>query len=107
MSGEYIQFRCLVQGNLCSLDLSLTSYWKVDFPPYQDHNSTYISDNSTDPYRIAVYQTSENCVFTNQLTILEIPAEWNNNITVPCGEHLQVKVDKPVTYESSCSLSKF
>ena len=117
--GEYIQFRCLVQGNLRTLGFSLTSYWQVDYPPYLGHNSTFISDNSTDPYRIAVYPTCEDCCeFASQLTILRIPPELindnnnnnndinNNNITISCAEYLRVPGDEPVTHQSASSLSK-
>ena len=112
--GEYIQFRCLVQGNLRTLGLSLTSYWQVDYPPYQGRNSTFISDNLTDPYRIAVYPNCENCCnFTSQLTILRIPPELinynnnnKNNITVTCAEFLRVQGHEPETHQSASSLSK-
>ena len=112
--GEYIQFMCLVRGNLRTLGFSLTSYWRVDYPPYQGRNSTYISDNSTDPYRIATYPACENCCkFTSQLTILRTPPELindnnnnNNSVTVSCAELLRVQGDQPVTYQSTSSLGK-
>ena len=103
--GEYIQFRCLVQGNLRTLGFSLTSYWQVDYPPYLGYNSTFISDNSTDPYRTAVYSTHENCILTSLLTISRVPTELsNNNISLTCVEHLQIV--EPVIHQSTSKLSK-
>ena len=103
--GEYIQFRCLVQGNLRTLDYSITSYWKVEFPPSAQREPVYIHDNLTDPYRIAVYPTCETCCnFTSQLTILSIPAELDGT-TLSCVEHLE-EID-PVTRQSTATLSKY
>ena len=103
--GEHIQFKCLVQGNLCSLGLSLTHYWIVNFPPSQKRESVLIYDNSTDPYRIAVYSNCNNCCnFTSQLTILNVPPEMSGAIEVTCVEHLEA-ID-PVTQQSTSTLSK-
>ena len=108
VSGEYIQFRCLVQGNLHSLNLSLESYWQMNFTSSQGNHSTFISDNSTDPYRIAVYPTCENCCnFTSQLTILRTPEfSSNTNISLTCIERLTVMGKNPVIHQSTSILSK-
>ena len=105
VSKQYIQFRCLVQGNLKTLDNSVTSYWKVDFKSSSRKEPIYINDNSTDPYRIAVYPTCETCCnFTSQLTILSVPAELDG-AKITCVEHVQ-EVD-PVTHQSTATLSKY
>ena len=104
VSEQYIQFRCLVQGNLRTLDGSITSYWKIDFPSSAQKEPIYIPDNSTDPYRIAVYQTCETpCNFTSQLTILSVPAELDD-AKISCVEFIQEK--DPMTYQSTATLSK-
>ena len=103
--GEYIQFKCLVQGNLCSLDLSLTHYWIVNFPPSQKREPILIYDDSTDPYRIAVYSNCKDCCnFTSQLTILSVPPEMSGTIELTCVEHLAA-ID-PVTQQNTTTLSK-
>ena len=106
VSGEYIQFSCLVQGNLRTLGFSLTSYWQVDYPPNQGQSSTYISDNSTNPYLIAIYPTHENCALTSLLIIARISLELNN-ITLTCVEYLRQIGNEPVTYQSYSKLSKY
>lgn len=103
--GQYIQSKCLVQGNLCSLDLSLTHYWTIKFPPSQDREPIIIYDNSTDPYRIAVYSNCKSCCnFTSQLTILSVPPDMSGAIELTCVEHLEA-ID-PVTQQSTITLSK-
>ena len=104
--GEYIQLKCLVQGNLNSLGFSLTNYWTMDFPPSQNLNTTYIVDNSTDPYRIALYPNCEACCnFTTQLTILSVPPQLSGAITFTCVEHIEL-VGGAVTQQSASTLSK-
>jgi len=84
VKGESIVLHCLFKGNLKILWPSLSSYWMI--------GPTCIMDNSTDPYRIAVYQTCLStdgscCNFTNQLNILKAPLKLHNtNLT--CGEIL-------------------
>ena len=104
--GEHIQFRCIVQGNLNSLGFSLTNYWTMDFPPSQNLNTTYIVDNSTDPYRIAHYPNCEACCnFTTQLTILSVPPQMNDTITLNCVEKIEL-AEKPIIQRSKSTLSK-
>ena len=104
--GQYIQFKCLVQGNLCLLDLSLTHYWIVTFPPSQKREPLIIYDNSTDPYRIAVYSNCKSCCnFTSELTILSVPPEMSGAIELTCVEHLEA-IDS-VTQQSTTTLSKY
>ena len=91
VKGEYIALHCLFKGNLKILWPSLSSYWMIG-PHDQQRESIYITDNSTELYRIAVYQTclSENgscCNFTNQLIIQNVPLELHN-VSLTCGEVL-------------------
>ncbi|XP_065884527.1 uncharacterized protein [Dysidea avara] len=91
VKGESIVLHCLFKGNLKILWPSMSSYWMIG-PHGQHKDPTYIMDNSTDPYRIAVYQTclSEDgscCNFTNQLDIVKVPLELHNTI-LTCGEVL-------------------
>lgn len=105
--GERVQFRCLVQGNLPSLDLSLTSIWKVDPPAPQDHGSIIIYDNSTSPYSIAVYPTCKSCCnFTSQLTITSVPPELNGAAKLTCVESLEIAGKDPLIQQSTSMLSK-
>ena len=72
VKGESITFHYLFKGNLEILSPTMSSYWMTG-PHGQYTESTNITDNSTDPYRITVYQTclSEDgscCNFTNNLT---------------------------------------
>jgi len=103
--GEHIQFKCLVQGNLHTLDGSLTSYWEIDFSLSQHRDSVLISDNSTDPYRIAVYQ-SLTCNFISQLTILSVPLELNGITEFTYIQYLPVTGKDPATQKSTTMLSK-
>ena len=105
VSNQYIQFRCLVQGNLETLDYSVTSYWKIEFPLPSHKEPIYIYDNSTDPYRIAIYPTCETCCnFTSQLMILSVPAELDG-AKISCVEFIQ-EID-PVMQQSTATLSKY
>ena len=59
----------------------MSIYWMIGSHG-QHTEPAYIMDNSTDPYRIAVYQTCLSkdgscCKFTNQLNIEKIPLELN------------------------------
>ena len=110
VQGETIQLSCLFKGNLDHLDTSLTSYWRINFPPSQQYNgSLYVDDNSTDLYRIAVYQTCSGttcCTFINQLVILDAPLSLND-ATLTCTESLSVAgSDKPVEYTSNTTICK-
>ena len=105
VAEQFIQLKCLVQGNLRTLGYSITSYWVVEFPPPSQRDPIYITDNSTDPYHIYFYPTCETCCnFTSQLTILSVPAELDG-ATVSCVEHLE-EID-PVTRQSTATLSKY
>ena len=88
VKGESIVLHCLFKGNLKILSFSMSSYWMIG-PHDQHSDSTYVTDNSTDLYRIAVYQTclSEDgscCNFTNQLNIKRVPLELNG-AGLSCG----------------------
>ncbi|XP_065884414.1 hemicentin-1-like isoform X2 [Dysidea avara] len=89
VKGESIVLQCLFKGNLKILWPSMSSYWMIGSHG-QHTEPTYIMDNSTDPYRIAVYQTclSEDgscCNFTNQLNILKVPLGLNG-VELKCAE---------------------
>ena len=106
VSGEHTQLNCLFHGSLHTPGLSLTSYWEVNT---SQHESIYIHDNSTGPYLIAVYPTCETCCnFTNQLTILSVPAELDG-ATVSCVEQCShgTDPDPPVTRQNTSTLSKY
>ena len=81
VKGESIKLHCLFKGNLKILWPSMSIYWMIG--SHDQHTEpTYIMDNSTDPYRIAVYQTclSEDgscCNFTNQVNINRVPLKLN------------------------------
>ena len=88
VKGESIVLHCLFKGNLKVLWPSMSIYWMIG-PHAQHTESTYIMDNSTDPYRIAVYQTCLSkdgscCNFTNQLNIKKVPSELNG-VDLTCG----------------------
>ena len=109
--GETLQLSCLFKGNLDLLDTSLTSYWRINFPPSQQHNgSLYVYNNSTDLYRIAIYQTCSGttcCNFINQLIILDAPLSLNDAM-LTCTEGLSIAgSDKPVEYTSNTTICKF
>jgi len=105
VKGESIVLQCLFKGNLKVLWPSMSSYWMIgthnDWTP-----SMYIMDNSTDPYRIAVYQTclSEDgscCNFTDKLYIQRVPLELNG-VDLECG----VVLDE-TTYSHPVKISKY
>jgi len=103
VKGESILLHCLFKGNLEILWPSLSSYWMIG-PHDQRREPTYITDNSTDPYRIAVYQTclSEDgccCNFTNQLIIKNVPLELHN-VSLTCGEVLDEILSVHVSFMS-------
>jgi len=104
VKGESIVLHCLFKGNLKILWPSMSSYWMIR--PYGQHSqTTYITDNSTDPYRIAIYQTCLSkdgscCNFTNQLNILKVSLELNN-VDLTCG----VVIDE-TPYSHPTKLSK-
>ncbi|XP_065884965.1 uncharacterized protein [Dysidea avara] len=101
VKGEYIILSCLFKGNLKILWPSMSSYWMIG--SHDQHTEpTYILDNSTYPYRIAVYQTCLSkdgscCNFTNQLNIQKVSLELHN-IILTCGEVLD---EVPSTHASS------
>ena len=103
VKGEYIILSCLFKGNLKILWPSMSSYWMIG--SHDQHTEpTYILDNSTYPYRIAVYQTCLSkdgscCNFTNQLNIQKVSLELHN-IILTCGEVLD---EVPSTHASSLS----
>ena len=105
VKGEYIVLSCLFKGNLKILWPSMSSYWMIG--SHDQHTEpTYIMDNSTYPYRIAVYQTCLSkdgscCNFTNQLNIQKVSLELHN-VILTCGEVL----DEVSTTHAS-SLSKY
>ena len=107
VEGDLIQISCLFKGNLAVLGISLTSYWTVTT---QMLNTSYVIDNSTDPYRMAVYQTcltddGSCCNFTNQLTIQNIPLSLNGD-TLTCVESLRTAGHEPAVHTSHTIISK-
>ena len=105
VKGESVVLHCLFKGNLKILWPSMSSYWMIG--PHDQHTeATYIMDNSTDPYRIAVYQTclSEDgscCNFTNQLNIVKVSLGLHNTV-LTCGEVLDEVVNT-----HAASMSKY
>lgn len=88
VEGESILLQCQFKGNYEAISPSLSVYWMIRSRD-QHTKPTYIQDNSTDKYQIAVYQTclSDNgscCNFTNNLSIQNIPLELNDN-DMTCG----------------------
>ena len=88
VKGETIKFHCIFKGNLKILWPSMSTYWMIGSHA-QHTEPTYIMDNSTDPYRIAVYQTCLSkdgscCNFANQLNIEKVPLELNG-VDLTCG----------------------
>ena len=111
VEGDFIQISCLFKGNLAVLELSLTSSWEVTPPPEQKLNESYICGNSTDPYRIAVYQTcltsdGSCCNFTNKLIIQTVPLSLNN-YKLTCSEKLTTAGQEPVVQTSATTISKY
>ena len=110
VEGDFIQISCLFKGNLDDLGTSLTSYWMVTPRSGQNLNESYIIDNSTDPYRIAVYQTcltsdGSCCNFTSQLRILNISLSLNKN-TLTCVESLRTAGHEPAVHTSGTIFGK-
>jgi len=111
VQGEFIQLSCLFKGNLALYGDSLSSYWSVNFPPVQQHNGEfYITDNSTDSYYIAIYQTcltsdGSCCNFTNQLTILSVPLSLDGS-ELTCVESLNTAGSEPLIHKSNTTISK-
>ena len=111
VQGDFVQISCIFKGNLGVLGASLTSYWSVNPPPAQHSDVSYVTDNTTDPYRIAVYQTcltsgGSCCNFTNQLTILSIPLSLND-YKLSCVESLNTAGSEPTVHTNTTSISKF
>jgi len=104
VKGESIMLHCLFKGNLKVLWPSMSSFWMIG--PYdQETKPTYIMDNSTDLYRIAVYQTCLSkdgscCNFTNQLNIQKVSLRLNN-AELQCTEIIDEFV-----YSHTAKLSK-
>ena len=104
VKGESIVLQCLFKGNLKILWPSMSSYWMIG--PHDQHSEpTYITDNSTDPYRIVVYQTclSEDgscCNFTNQLSIQKVPLRLSG-ADLKCAEIID-----ELTYSHTAKISK-
>jgi len=88
VEGESIKLHCLFKGNLQVLNPVMSAYWAIS--SYGQHSEpTYITDNSTDPYNIAIYQTclSEDgscCNFTVQLSISHISLDLDG-ADLTCG----------------------
>ena len=111
VQGDFVQISCIFKGNLGVLGASLTSYWSVDPPPAQHSDVSYVTDNATDPYRIAVYQTcltsgGSCCNFTNQLTILSIPLSLDG-YKLSCVESLNTAGSEPTVHTNTTTISKF
>jgi len=105
VKGESIVLQCLFKGNLKILWPSLSSYWMIGLLD-QHSEPTYVTDNYTNPYRIAVYQTCLSkdgscCNFTNELSIMKVPLGLNG-ADLTCG----VVIDE-VPYSHPTKLSKY
>ena len=110
VEGEYLLPSCSFRGNYDLLKPSLTSYWKIDFHP-PDDEKMYIFDNSSDLYRIALYQaclTSDGscCNFISQLIILSASLSLSG-ASLTCTEGLSVAgKEDPVEHSSNTTISK-
>ena len=104
VSKEYFMLNCLFQGRL---GFSVSSYWKVDFPPLLQHKPIYIStSNSIYPYQIAVNPIPcKTCCFASQLTILSVPPELNGANLTCVGHSVEINSEQ-VTQKSTSTLSK-
>ena len=104
VKGESILLQCLFKGNLKILWPSMTSYWMIR--SHDQHSKpTYVTNNSTKQYHIAVYQTclSDNgscCNFTNQLYVQNASLELNG-AELECAEIID-----EVIYSHSAKFSK-
>ena len=99
VKGESIVLRCIAKGNLEVLKLSLQSYWKIPARKISEKD-IYISDNSTELYRIAQYQIND-CEFINSLIILNATLELDN-LNLSCIEMVDTS-----QYSKSIHLSKY
>ena len=107
---DFIQINCLFKGNLDDLDISFTSSWVVTPRSGQNLHESYITDNSTDPYRIAVFQTcltsdGSCCNFTNELIILNISLSLDKN-KLNCVESSRTAGHEPAFHDSGTFISK-
>ena len=105
--GRFYTNQLFFKGNLAVLGISLTSYWTVTT---QMLNTSYVTDNCTDPYYIAVYQTcltgdGSCCNFTKQLTIQNIPLSLNSD-TLTCVESLRTAGHEPAVHTSGTTISE-
>ena len=78
VKGENLQLNSSVHGfTLCHF--TIYSSWNISSLHF--NGSINIHDNSTNPnYYLAVYQTEDNCVFVNQLTVRNISLDLNGAI---------------------------
>ena len=110
VEGEYLSLSCSFRGNLDLLKPSLTSYWKIDIHP-PDDEKMYIFNNSSDLYRIALYQTcltsdGSCCNFVSQLIILNASLSLSD-ASLTCTEGLSVAgKDEPVEHSSNTTIGK-
>ena len=100
VKGESIVLQCLIKGNLKILETFTRSLWEISSGKI-NKEVTYIADNSTDPYRIAVYQSvASRCEFVNKLIILNVSSELDN-LNLTCTEIVDTK-----RYSHSAQISK-
>ena len=78
VKGENLQLHSSVHGFvLCHF--AIYSSWNISSSHF--NGTISIHDNSTNPnYYLAVYQTEDNCVFVNQLTVCNISLDLNGAI---------------------------
>ena len=95
VQGEYLEFRCTVKGMVYDFHNS----WNVSFPSSQQEIN--INNNSTDPYRIAIYSINLiGCTFTHQLIIQTVPSELNG-ANLSCIESIDEYGMEPVSQQST------
>ena len=103
VSKQDFLLNCSFQGRL---DLSVTSYWIIDFSPLLQREPIHISDNSNRAYHIAVSPTTCNCCnFTSQLIIFSVPPELNG-ANIACVERFGKLNSEQVTLQGTATLSK-
>jgi len=111
VAGEAISFECLYHGNydkMNRLRYSVVYYWYVKFP--NGGKPLVIEDNSTNPYRIATYQTCLTanfscCEFVSKLTIYDTSVNMDG-AEIQCYEFLDTTSNNHYTSANS-SLSKY
>ena len=85
VQGEYLQIPCLALGTVRD---NLCNFWNISLP---EHRIINVHDNSSDLYRLAVYQTDLiNCTFDNQLIITNVSQKLHGAVLI-CIEGIKLR----------------